>query len=82
MDRDHTCVCGRPLRLTETGHIVANIFSCGREECKKKLAPKPPNKIEPAPIAQPFTGDEVPFDYWDNWDRNQLQRHLMRHSGD
>lgn len=84
IDRDHTCVCGRPLRLTDQGLVFANVFSCGRDECKKKLTPTAPDKLQ-VPYEADFT---PPFDeydssgmHWRHWDDEQLNRYFMRHYG-
>lgn len=34
------CYCGRTRKLDATGYVAPGIFSCGRKECKEKLAPR------------------------------------------
>lgn len=33
------CYCGRTRRLDAQGYVSPGVFSCGRKECKEKLAP-------------------------------------------
>lgn len=85
IDRDHTCVCGRPLRLTDQGLVIANVFSCGRDECKKKLTPVAPTRITRAQetdFTPPFDDYTYPGgSHWKDWDDEQMNRYFMRHYG-
>lgn len=34
------CYCGRTRKLDAEGYVSPGVFSCGRKECKEKLAPR------------------------------------------
>jgi hypothetical protein len=83
IDRDHTCVCGRSLRLTDQGLVFANVFSCGREECKKKLTPAAPQRLTKqyeVDFTPPFDDDTATGgQHWRDWDDAQLHRYFRHH---